>query len=380
LEVKVKLFKKFTMLLSVTVIVVSLDAAKGHSPKHSGSDNEDAVSFVAPPPALALEMTQAEIGREMLEKGGARLRRGTGALPDDVAAPDPVEALDVAELVVAPVAPLEDLVCIICREVFAEGQEPTFASCCPQQPYCVTCFEQWGAINTNCPNCQRPNLRLLNHHGLIIREALPVPNPNERLLLAALEGNLLAVRAAINDGAEIDFADLINRYTALHIAARHGYLPIVEFLWNNGANREALTISNATPLHVAAYQGHLSVVAFLWNNGADREALTIQNGTPLHLAADQGHLSVVAFLWNNGANLEALTNDNFTALHLAAYQGHLPVVQFLLAMEGDVTVRNNFDYTAVDLAFINYNNNPAIYDQIIVALEAAAPARRCVMM
>ena len=51
-----------------------------------------------------------------------------------------------------------------------------------------------------------------------------------------------------------------------------------------------------TPLLWAAYKGHLPVVQYLCEQGADKEARGDDGNTPLHLAAQMGHLPVTAFL------------------------------------------------------------------------------------
>ena len=51
-----------------------------------------------------------------------------------------------------------------------------------------------------------------------------------------------------------------NGKTALHLAARDGYVLVVEFLEKNGGQLEAVDDHENTPLHLAARQGHLSIV------------------------------------------------------------------------------------------------------------------------
>ena len=51
-----------------------------------------------------------------------------------------------------------------------------------------------------------------------------------------------------------------------------------------------------TPLHWAADNGHLPVVQYLCEQGADKEAMDDIGRTPLHMAAQRGHLPVVQYL------------------------------------------------------------------------------------
>ena len=99
--------------------------------------------------------------------------------------------------------------------------------------------------------------------------------------------------------------------TPLIIAAMYGYLPVVEYLLENGADMEAkdqvsdvisLMWSHTyvthehmylcecyqngdTPLIYAAYNGHLPVVEFLLEKGADMEANTVSD--------------VISSMWNH---------------------------------------------------------------------------------
>jgi len=63
-------------------------------------------------------------------------------------------------------------------------------------------------------------------------------------------------------------------WTPLHTAAAYGHFPLVQYLCEQGADKEARYDSDKTPLHLAAYEGHLPVVRYLReqvDKGADEQ-------------------------------------------------------------------------------------------------------------
>jgi ankyrin repeat protein len=75
---------------------------------------------------------------------------------------------------------------------------------------------------------------------------------------------------------------------ALHTAARHGYLEIVQYLIEHGADVNLLSSSNYTPLYCAAESGELEVIKYLVQHGAD-----VNQG--LEVAIRCGHEQVVDY-------------------------------------------------------------------------------------
>jgi ankyrin repeat protein len=74
--------------------------------------------------------------------------------------------------------------------------------------------------------------------------------------------------------------------TPLPTAARQENLPLVRLLVEKGANvNVAESISNWTALHYAASKGNLEMVQFLLNNGADVQALSTDKKSPLAVVA-----------------------------------------------------------------------------------------------
>ena len=125
------------------------------------------------------------------------------------------------------------------------------------------------------------------------------------LHLAAEQGDIEAVQALIDAGADLDAGTRIGHYTPLHLAARGGHGAVVTLLLEAGADPLAATTnSGATALHMAAgaVRGHGAVAALL-EHGADPNALEASAGqTPLMFAAAANRGEATAVLLDGGAD------------------------------------------------------------------------------
>ncbi len=188
------------------------------------------------------------------------------------------------------------------------------------------------------------HLVLKDHYGKDKHESL---SHSESFAKACQDGDLDIVRAMV-ERTQVDLeARDENGWTPLHKAAFSGHLPVVQYLCEQGADKEARMLTmheddeddwadeysendyGWTPLHQAAENGHLSVVQYLCEQGADMEAMDLNGDTPLHWAAYNGHLSMMQYLCEQGADKEASDRQDRTPLHLAAQQRHTAVMQFL---------------------------------------------------
>ena len=142
---------------------------------------------------------------------------------------------------------------------------------------------------------------------------------------AAYDGNIEAVKQAIDDGADLNAKDNVN-ITPLHWAANGGHKEIVELLITNGANVNARTpriVGWHTPLQIAAVNGHKEVAELLIAKGADVNAKDDEGWTPLHGTAYWGRKEIVELLIANGAdvnvNIEAGELKGLTPLDAATH-------------------------------------------------------------
>ena len=163
--------------------------------------------------------------------------------------------------------------------------------------------------------------------------------PSVDIHLAAREGNIEAVKQAIDDGADLNAKDNVNM-TPLHWAANGGHKEIVELLITNGANVNARTprmVGWHTPLHDAAAAGHKEVAELLIAEGADVNAKDSTFGrTLLHIAAREGHKEIVELLLAKGVDVNPKDKEGKTPLDAAIY-GKNPQTADLLRKHGGKT-------------------------------------------
>jgi ankyrin repeat protein len=137
---------------------------------------------------------------------------------------------------------------------------------------------------------------------------------NDRLWGAASIGDLESVKAALEDGADVDYATPDRaRMAVLHVAAAHGSADIVSLLLQRGANVNIVDkLFGSTPLITALSSivseapDKIRVVEVLVANGADVRRADEDGKTPLHWAAIKGNREIVTSLLARGAEINAL--------------------------------------------------------------------------
>src|SRR6185295_5273374 len=172
--------------------------------------------------------------------------------------------------------------------------------------------------------------------ALLLGSALAAAVGESRVADAALGGDVVAVRALLRGGADVNAAEG-DGMTALHWAAEHGDQELAKVLLEAGANARAETrIGRHTPLHVAAKGGHDRVVRLLVDAKADVSALTTTGAAPLHFAAASGSREAVTILLDAGADVNVREPQwGQTPLMFAAAAGRTEVVTALLARGAD---------------------------------------------
>ena len=122
-----------------------------------------------------------------------------------------------------------------------------------------------------------------------------VSDKNAQLIQAAKDGNLLAVKTALSEGAAPNAKDE-GGVPVLMWAANNGHTEVVKLLLEKDADVNVKeTTTGCTALFMAAQEGHPEVVKLLLEKGADANVKANNGTTALITAANNGFLFTASF-------------------------------------------------------------------------------------
>ena len=186
--------------------------------------------------------------------------------------------------------------------------------------------------------------RLLGMFALVpfLLGMIDAPDGSDPITNAARTGDLEAVQALIESGAEVNAATG-DGMTPLHWAAQRGDVEMANALISAGADVGLGTrIGHYPPLHIASRGGYTAIARLLVDAGADVTLATTNTGaTPLHLAAASagGGAELVRLLVTSGAEINARdASAGLTPLMFAAAAGRVDAVRELMAQGADASV------------------------------------------
>jgi ankyrin repeat protein len=130
--------------------------------------------------------------------------------------------------------------------------------------------------------------------------------------------------------------------TALHHAARDGYMGLISFFIEKKADLNIKNASGATPLHEAARSGNIEAMEILVASGAEINAQDAKGNSVLHIAIPPAsHLAAIALLLSHGANPNLRDEHGESPLHIAiTLNRDAEIIQALLGGGADVSIRN----------------------------------------
>ena len=183
--------------------------------------------------------------------------------------------------------------------------------------------------------------------------AAPAAKSDQRLVAAAQEQDLQAVRALLQAGADVN-TRRADGATALLWAAHRDELEMADLLLRAGADVNAAENRGVTPLALACENRSAAMVAKLLAAGANPNAAQTSGVTPLMTGARTGDLDVVKTLLSHGADVTAaIPATGQTALMWATAESHLDVMRELIAAGADVHAPSKIGFTPLLFATRN---------------------------
>lgn len=164
------------------------------------------------------------------------------------------------------------------------------------------------------------------------------PDGADRILhLAAMSGQADAVRVLVEHGASLDEVD-DQRYTALHLAARHDHPRTAAVLLASGASANFRTDHDSnTALELAAAAGFNNVIRTLVQHGEGVHAANTLGYTALHAAAEANQVGAIGVLLEAGADIDEQHYGESTPLHVALQNSNPEFVRALCALGADMS-------------------------------------------
>ncbi|MFN7144147.1 MAG: ankyrin repeat domain-containing protein [Myxococcota bacterium] len=168
----------------------------------------------------------------------------------------------------------------------------------------------------------------------------------------AAEGDLAAVEALVEGGADIDARTKAGA-TPLYLAVRANRYEIARYLLDRGADPDAAGTAGP-PLAEAVAQGTPEMVRLLVQRGANPRVTDKTGATPLHAAVATGRIELVRALLDGGAPANATDHAGNTPLHVLAAKsgraGGLEIARLLVERGARPNARDNEGRTPLGLA------------------------------
>jgi ankyrin repeat protein len=172
------------------------------------------------------------------------------------------------------------------------------------------------------------------------------------LIIAARKNCLPLVELLVAKGASIDATNAERGQTALEEAVAGGYLDIVDFLVQKGADLKRRDFVGGSLLSAAVGRGHSAMVRYLHEKGLSVNSTDNSGLTPIFLALD-GRIEsryIAEYLIEHGADVSVKSADGTTPLMVASHHGSKEAIEMLIAKGVDVKAKNVFGETALQSA------------------------------
>lgn len=170
-------------------------------------------------------------------------------------------------------------------------------------------------------------------------------------------------------------------YSALHLAARFGFVDAAKLLLDNGATLDIKSLATGgTPLHTAASANQIDMAKFLIKRKANLEIYDKFGSTPLLTAVTRADADMVEVLVDGGAaiNVKSSVNPLQTPLVFAAgnptppdHRKNVSIIKYLLDKKGDIDFPSSNGRTAL-MATAQKSDHSDGYDRAALLINKGA--------
>ena len=184
------------------------------------------------------------------------------------------------------------------------------------------------------------------------------------LIDAASRGDVNRVKNLVENGnIDINQAGTYKGRTALMMAAKRGYIHVVEYLVEHGADVQQADEEGETPLLMAIMSPHEQhrepIITCLLEHGTDVNHADNSGRTPLHLVSFDGTVPQAQMLMDRGADVNRRDTWGKTPLLNAVDAHSIDMIHYLVEHGADVrtadkdgnTVLHGIDYPLDDATF-----------------------------
>ena len=210
-----------------------------------------------------------------------------------------------------------------------------------------------GATWIHCAvdgTCSRETLKAVISHGADVNTT--GNNNVTALMMACWKGNVDAIHALLNAGADPNITDIKGATCILYAVDGDCSKETIQAIISRGADVNATDNSKLTPLIIACQKGYVDVVNVLLNAGADCNIADGQYGkTCIHTAIIRGCCKeLLENLIDHGADVNATDKDSQTALMTACWKGNVEAINVLLNAEANPNITDNNGATWIHYA------------------------------
>ncbi|KAG8179340.1 hypothetical protein JTE90_007613 [Oedothorax gibbosus] len=172
--------------------------------------------------------------------------------------------------------------------------------------------------------------------------------------IAAKEGHPSVISFFVDSGAGVNESDEIN-WTLLHYAVWRGDLETIRFLkrYDMDINAKDARVGK-TPIHIAAEHGYIDVINYLIENGANVESYDERGRTPLYYSVMMDQYEAFKNLIDKGADINIKNNHFKTLLHVSGFNNNKEIIEYLVKAGLEINAKDENGWTPLHIAVYNH--------------------------